>query len=74
MRKLLDFLLGLSAGALVGAAVAMLLAPESGETTRAEIQLRIDQVMEEGKRAATERRAELENQLDQLKKGKAPAA
>jgi gas vesicle protein len=74
MRKLLDFLFGLSAGALVGAAVAMLLAPESGEKTRDEIQLRIDQVIEEGKRAATERRAELESQLDQLKKGKAPAA
>jgi gas vesicle protein len=73
MRKLFSFLLGLLTGALVGAAIAMLLAPEAGEMTRQGIQLRMDQIVEEGKRAAAERRTELESQLEELKRGKAPA-
>jgi gas vesicle protein len=70
MRKLFSFLLGLMLGALVGAAIAALLAPEAGETTRGQIQLRVQQVIDEGKRAAAERRAELESELEQLKQGK----
>jgi gas vesicle protein len=70
MRKLFNFLFGFLLGALVGAAIATLLAPEAGESTRQQLQLRMDQVVEEGKRAAAERRAELETQLEQLKKGK----
>jgi gas vesicle protein len=73
MRKLFSFLLGFLTGALVGAPIAMLLAPEAGEMTRQGIQLRMDQIVEEGKRAAAERRTELESQLEQLKRGKAPA-
>jgi len=72
MKKMFSFLLGFLLGALVGAAVAMLLAPEAGENTRRQIQIRMDQVIEEGKRAAAERRVELEEQLEQLKKGKSP--
>lgn len=74
MRKLLSFLFGFLLGALVGAAIAIMLAPEAGEQTRHKIQLRMDQVVEEGKRAAAERRAELESQLEQLKKGKTEAS
>jgi gas vesicle protein len=70
MRKLLDFLFGFILGALMGAAIAMLLAPEAGETTRSQIQLRIQDVIDEGKRAAADRRAELESELEQLKQGK----
>jgi gas vesicle protein len=70
MRKLFNFLLGFLLGALVGAATAMLLAPGAGEQTRQQIQLQMDQILEEGRRAASERRAELETQLEQLKKGK----
>jgi gas vesicle protein len=70
MRKLLDFLLGFILGALIGAAIAMLLAPEAGETTRSQIQLRIQDVVDEGKRAAADRRAELQSELEQLKQGK----
>jgi gas vesicle protein len=69
MRKLFSFLLGLLLGAVVGAAIAVMLAPEAGEDMRRQIQIRMDQVVEEGKRAAADRRAELETQLDQLKKG-----
>lgn len=74
MRKLLGFLLGFLLGALVGATIAMLLAPEAGEQTRQQMQTRMDQIIEEGKRAAADRRAELETQLEQLKKGKTPAS
>ena len=70
MRKLLNFLFGFLLGVLVGAAIAMLLAPEEGAGTRQQVRLRMDQVVEEGKRAAAERRAELETQLEQMKKGK----
>ncbi len=70
MRKLLMFLLGFLLGAMVGAAIAMLLAPEAGEATRGQIQLRVQEVIEEGKKAAAERRAQLESELDQLKQGK----
>ncbi len=72
MRKLVSFLLGFLLGAMVGAAVAILLAPEPGDVTRQQIQLRLDHALEEGKRAAAERRAELEAQLEQLKRGKTP--
>lgn len=70
MRKLLNFLFGFMLGVLIGAAVAMLLAPEAGETTRGQIQLRIQEVIDEGKRAAADRQAELESELAQLKQGK----
>jgi gas vesicle protein len=70
MRKLFNFVFGFLMGALVGAAIATLLAPEPGDAMRGRVQLRIDQVVEEGKRAAAERRTELETQLEQLKKGK----
>ena len=68
MRKLLNFLLGFMLGVLIGAAIAMLLAPEPGEATRGQIQQRVQEVIDEGKRAAAERRAELESasHLDQL--------
>lgn len=70
MRKLFSFVLGFLLGALVGVALAVLLAPSSGEEIRQQIQLRADQVVQEGRRAAAERRAELESQLEALKKGK----
>jgi gas vesicle protein len=74
MGKLFDFVLGFTLGLLVGAAVATLLAPGAGDETRQQLQLRLDQVIEEGKRARDERRAELETQLEALKKGEASEA
>lgn len=70
MRKLLAFVFGMLLGAVVGVAIATLLAPESGEEMRGQIQSRVQNVVDEGKRAAAERRVELESQLDQLKQGK----
>lgn len=74
MRKLFSFLLGFLLGALVGAAIAILLAPEAGDEMRRRAKVRVDQIVEEGKRARDERKAELEAQLEQLKKGKSAAS
>jgi gas vesicle protein len=74
MYKLFKFLLGLSLGMLAGFVVAMLLAPESGKDTRRQIQMRVDHVVQEGKRARDEQKAKLYAQLEELKKGDAPAS
>jgi len=73
MRKFFSFLFGCMLGAPVGAAVAIMLAPESGDAMRGQIQLQLDQIVEEGKRAAAVQRADLQSRLEDLKKGQAPA-
>jgi gas vesicle protein len=73
MDKTLDFLGGLLLGALVGGTVAMLLAPRSGAETQAALRARIDEVVDEGRRAAAERRAELEAQFAEAKRVVRPA-
>ena len=69
MRKLVSFLAGLLAGAVVGAAAAILLAPSSGTELQDRARIRVQALIEEGKRAAAARRAELEAQLDAFKRG-----
>ena len=70
MRKFFSFLAGVLAGAVVGAAAAILLAPYSGSELQDQIRSRAQALIEEGKRAAADRRAELEAQLDAFKRGK----
>jgi gas vesicle protein len=67
MRKFLSFFVGTIMGALVGATVALLLAPSSGDTLRTQIQDRFAALQEELAQAATERRVELENYLATLR-------
>jgi gas vesicle protein len=74
MDKTLDFLGGLLLGALVGASVALLLAPRSGADTQAALRGRVEGVIEEGRRAAAERRAELEAQFAEAKRVVRPPA
>ena len=69
MRKVVSLLIGLLAGAVVGAAVAILLAPYSGAELQERIRTRAQGLIEEGKRAAVARRAELEAQLEAFKHG-----
>jgi gas vesicle protein len=69
MRKLFSFLAGVVAGAVVGAVVAVLLAPEAGSELQERLRGRFGELIEEGKRAADARRAELEAQLESFKRG-----
>lgn len=64
----LRFLVGLIVGALVGAALALLLTPQSGEEFQRLLRERAEEIVEEGRRAAAERRAELEAQFAQAKR------
>jgi gas vesicle protein len=69
MRKAISFLAGLWAGAVVGAVAALLLAPYSGSELQEQVRARVQELAEEGKRAAAARRAELEAQLEAFKRG-----
>jgi len=67
MNRGLNFLLGATIGGLIGATIAILLAPSSGEELRTKINIRTNQIRSEVSQAATDRRAELERQLASLK-------
>jgi gas vesicle protein len=72
MRKTMSFLSGSMIGALFGAALALLLAPSSGEELRNQMQERADRVQNEVKAAAATRRTELEQQLASLRQPQKP--
>jgi gas vesicle protein len=67
MRRLFSFLLGTASGALVGATLAILLTPASGEDLRSELRNRVTNFRDELKEAAQQRRVELERQLEALR-------
>ena len=69
MRKGFSFLVGLFAGAVVGAIAGILLAPYSGPELQERVRTRVQGLIEEGKRAAAARRTELEAQLEDFKRG-----
>jgi gas vesicle protein len=73
VEKAISFLGGFVLGAVISAASAALLAPQSGADLQMVIRERIDQVVQEGQRAAAERRAELEAQFAQSKQFQRPA-
>ena len=68
MKSFWNFVSGFVLGAAVCAAAALILAPESGDELRREIRGEIDDILSEGRRAANQRRAELEDQLAQLRR------
>jgi gas vesicle protein len=67
MRRLVSFLLGATGGAIVGATIAILLAPESGQDLRSDLRNRISRFGDELKDAASQRRTELEHQLQSFR-------
>ena len=67
MQRVLSFLSGVLTGALVGAAVALLFAPVSGEEVRLQIQERSIRLKDDIKAVADTRRAELERELAALR-------
>jgi LPS O-antigen subunit length determinant protein (WzzB/FepE family) len=66
-KKFFGFVFGGLVGAAIGAGVALLFAPESGEELRADIRERGDKVVGEIKDAAAMRRAQLQDRLNTLR-------
>jgi gas vesicle protein len=67
MRKVFNFFEGVIVGGLVGGAIAILLAPASGEQIRAQLQERSIRLKDEVMAVAEARRAELERELTALR-------
>jgi gas vesicle protein len=65
--RTVKFFAGVLVGAVVGAAVVLVFAPQSGEDLRTGIRTRIDEIMEEGRQAAETKRLELTARLEELK-------
>lgn len=63
----MKFFIGSIVGGILGATAAILLAPGSGDETRAAVQYRVEQLTKEFKSAMQQRREELETELRQLK-------
>ncbi len=61
-----SFISGLLLGGLVGAAIAILNAPQSGEQTIAQLKDKSDQIRKELERAATDTRQQAEELLERL--------
>lgn len=70
MKRALSFLRGLIVGGVLGASVALILAPASGEELQKQLRERSDQIRNEVTQAAAARRAELEQQLATLRSPK----
>ena len=73
MRKSIAFLVGAVLGGLVGATLAVLVAPYSGEELRDKAQGRYLEIRSQVSEAAAARRAELEQQLQSLRSPRPPS-
>lgn len=67
MRRMFGFLIGILAGGLVGAVLALLLAPEFGENLRSQLRDRGQGFMNEIRNSANSRRIELRHRLDAMR-------
>ena len=63
MKRAFNFLVGIMMGGLVGATIAILLAPFSGEEVRDQLQERSNRLKDDIKAVAEARRAELDREL-----------
>ena len=63
--KTLRFTLGLALGAGIGAVAAMLLAPQSGQISKEQIQGRVEEILGAGKQAQRDREKELQDYWEQ---------
>ncbi len=69
MSKFISFLVGLLTGAAVGALLALLFAPMSGQDLRAQAQSQTGKVIKSVRDAVAEERKRLEEELEALKRG-----
>lgn len=67
MNRVVHFAEGLVLGAALSAALVLLFAPQSGVQMRQMIRERVQEVVDEGRQAAEERRLELTTHFEQLK-------
>jgi gas vesicle protein len=67
MKGVMKFMQGFLLGGLLGASLALLLAPASGERLRQQMQDEARRIQSEVTRAASDRRLELEQQLAALR-------
>jgi gas vesicle protein len=58
-KQVLSFVIGLLSGSIVGAALVILLAPQSGPETRRSVTDKVNEILNAGKQAIAERRQEL---------------
>jgi gas vesicle protein len=68
MNRFMSFWAGVLCGAAVGAVAALLLTPASGEELQEQARDQFDSLWDDARRAADEKRAELEAQLAALKR------
>ena len=68
MNRVISFMSGAVMGALVGATLALLFTPASGEDLRVKMQEQVQRIQDEVKTATETRRTELEEQLATLRK------
>ena len=69
MKRLINFLAGFAIGMVIGSATAALLAPQAGTKTREQLRARVQEVLEEARRAAEATRAEAHIRLAEIKAG-----
>ena len=69
MNKILSFVAGSLCGAVVGATVALLLAPASGEELRGEMVNRWEDALNEARLAMEETRRDLQAQFEMMQQG-----
>lgn len=69
MMRLIRFLTGYIVGMSLGAAIGLLLAPQSGTETLERVRGRVNVVLEEGRKAAEKSRADAHARLAELKEG-----
>ena len=70
MSRFVSFMFGIVAGALVGGTLALLLAPASGRNLQQQITEMVDRVSGEVRDAASQRRHELESELQRMRQAK----
>jgi gas vesicle protein len=69
MNKILSFVAGSLCGAVVGATVALLLAPASGEEIRGEMVHRWEDALNEARQAMEDTRRDLQAQFEMMQQG-----